>query len=136
MPGMLGGMVPRLGVSATGPRPLDEVWERFARPALWPEWAPQIRRVESSAPRLADGVTGRVHGPAGVRVDFRVEAWSDADHRWAWTVTVPGLPRPAVRMVHTVAAASDGRTSATVLVPAWLVAYLPVARLALHRLVH
>ncbi|MFD5025009.1 SRPBCC family protein [Streptomyces sp. NPDC058373] len=60
-------------VSRAGPAPPDEVWERYARPALWSRWAPQIRRVETGADRIAPGLRGRVWSYARVRVRFVVE---------------------------------------------------------------
>ena len=131
-----------IGVSASGPLDADEVWERYARPALWQTWAPQIRSVEVGVERLAGGETGRVHGPLGLAVDFTVDSWDDDAREWSWSVrprapVVRGLPGTRIRLVHGVVA--DGSGSRT-----WLrvtgfapivAAYLPVARLALHRLV-
>ncbi|WP_151081727.1 SRPBCC family protein [Nocardioides cynanchi] len=131
-----------LGVSASGPLPPDEAWERYARPGLWHTWAPQIRSVEVGVERLSGGETGRVHGPLGVAVDFRVVAWSEDTREWSWVVQpqpplVRGLRVARLRMTHGVAAQGSGsRTWLRVTGFAPLVAsYLPVARLALHRLV-
>jgi hypothetical protein len=132
-----------LGVSVTGPLPPHQVWERYARPALWPTWAPQIRSVDVGVERLTGGETGRVHGPLGLAVDFRVVTWSDDAREWSWVVQpqpplARGLRRAQLRMTHGVAAEGSGsRTWLRVTGFAPLVAlYLPVARLALHRLVH
>jgi hypothetical protein len=132
-----------LGVSASGPRSAEEVWERYARPALWSTWAPQIRRVEVEAERLSGGEHGRVHGPLGLSVDFVVDTWDEDARRWTWTVTprlpVPNVvPVPTLRLEHGVEAAGTGsvtrlRVSGPALV---VVPYLAPARLALHRLVH
>jgi hypothetical protein len=132
-----------LSASADGPCEPGEVWERYARPALWPTWAPQIRRVEVDVERLAAGTSGRVLGPVGASVDFTVDVFDDQARRWAWTVRpraalLPGVPLPTLRLEHGVDAAGTGtHTWLRVQGPLPLVAgYLPVARLALHRLVH
>jgi Polyketide cyclase / dehydrase and lipid transport len=120
---------------ATGPVPPAQVWERYAVPERWPDWAPQIARVQASAPRIGPGVTGRVWGPLGVRIRFVVTEVDERLRTWAWSVR---LGRLRLRLEHGVDA--DPAGSATWLRvhgPAPVVAaYLPVARLALHRLVH
>ena len=132
-----------LGVSASGPLSPDVVWERYARPAVWPTWSPQIRRVDVTAERLSGGETGRVHGPLGLSVDFTVDSWHEDERTWSWTVRphsspLSGLPRARMTLLHTVQ--PEGTGSCTTLVAAGfaplVAAYLPVARLALHRLVH
>lgn len=110
------------------------MWERYADPGRWAGWAPQIRRVDTDAGRIAPGVTGTVHGPPGIRVRFVVTAVDEVARTWAWDVRA-GPVRLHLR--HGVAAGADGsRTWLTVRGP-WPVpaAYLPVARIALHRLV-
>ncbi|OAA29228.1 hypothetical protein UG55_100339 [Frankia sp. EI5c] len=37
-------------LDASGPAPPQVCWERYAVPANWPSWAPQIRAVELDAP--------------------------------------------------------------------------------------
>lgn len=120
----------RAGTGARGPAPAALVWERYADPARWAGWAPQIRRVDTAAARIAPGVTGTVHGPVGIRVAFVVTAVDEAARTWAWDVRVGPL---RMHLRHGVDA--DGSTWLTVDGPAPVVAaYLPVARLALHRL--
>ena len=122
------------GVRVTGPLPPARAWERYAEPARWAGWAPQIRGVTASAERIAPGVTGRVRGPLGVRVAFVVTDVDEQRRTWAWDVRC-GPVRLHLR--HGVE--PDPRGSATWLVirgPAAVVAaYLPVARVALGRLV-
>ena len=116
-----------LTLHATGPIGPDEVWERYAVPARWSQWAPQITGVEPSAPRLAPGVTGRVRGPLGVRVRFTVTEVDEAARTWAWLARLGPL-RLALR--HGVE--PDGSTWLTVRGPAPVVLpYLPVAHIAL-----
>ena len=132
-----------LGVSASGPLTPEVVWERYARPDLWRTWSPQIRGVDVANDRLSGGETGRVHGPLGVSVDFTVDRWEEDERVWSWTVRPHGSPLSGVRrarmtLLHTVE--PDGKGSTTTLVATGfaplVAAYLPVARLALHRLVH
>ena len=122
------------GVRVTGPLPPARVWERYAVPARWAGWAPQIRGVTASADRIAPGVTGRVRGPLGVRVAFVVTDVDEQRRTWAWHVRCG-----PVRMHLRHGVEPDPRGAATWLVirgPAPVVAaYLPVARVALGRLV-
>ena len=78
-----------------------------------------------------------MHGPAGLLVRFRILQvdGSAAVRRWSWSATTAGI---TLRLGHTVEAVGTGtRTGLTVEGPSLVVAgYLPVARLALHRLVH
>lgn len=118
----------------TGPIPAAEVWERYALPARWPEWAPQINAVRASAPRISPGVTGSVCGPFGLRVRFVVSEVDERRRTWAWRVRVGPL---RLTLWHGVEPTADGAaTWLRVHGPAILVAgYLPVARTALRRLV-
>jgi hypothetical protein len=119
-----------LRTRAPGRAPAEVVWERYAVPARWPGWAPQIRRVDYGAARLAAGVGGRVHGPLGVSVAFRVNEVDPVARTWAWTVRWG-----PVRLWLRHGVEPDGATWLTVRGPAPLVAaYLPVARWALRAL--
>lgn len=129
----------RVTTHVDGPTPVEVAWERYADPMLWSTWAPQIRSVRldgrSRPGRIAPGVTGTVHALFGVSVPFAVTEVDEAAHRWSWTVHPPGL---TMRLGHTLEARSRGGTRTGLVVdgPAPVVlAYVPVARLALHRLV-
>lgn len=120
---------------ATGDVDPAEAWDRYARPARWADWSPQIRRVSASADRLVPGMTGRVHGPLGVSVPFVVDEVDEVARTWRWTVEVGPL---SLELVHDVRAAADGgtRTGLSVRGAAPLVlGYAPLAQLALQRLV-
>lgn len=73
-------------VTASGPVSVDEAWARYAAPARWSSWAPQIRGVTYGPPRLEKGAAGIVHGPLGLRVHFTV--LEVAPPSWAWRVRV------------------------------------------------
>jgi hypothetical protein len=127
-----------LSLQAHGSAPVALVWERYADPALWSSWAPQIQRVDTGLPRLAAGGTGTVragllHRPT-LGIPFRVLAVDEAAREWSWEARLGPL---RLRLEHGVTAHVDG--SATWLrvhgpLPVILV-YAPVARIALGRLV-
>jgi hypothetical protein len=128
--------VTTLTLHATGPEPPGEVWERYAVPARWPEWAPQITGVDLPVGWLAAGVRGRVHAPLGVALPFVVDSVDEAARRWSWTVAVGPV---RLRLLHWVADGPDGGSTTGLRVrgPAPLVlGYAPLARWALGRLVH
>lgn len=89
----------RAQVTVTGPAAADVAWERYARPALWPGWAPQIRSVDYSLDRLRAGTSGVVHAVPGLRVPFTVEEVDEEGRRWSWRVDALGV---RLRMTHTV----------------------------------
>jgi hypothetical protein len=120
----------RTRIEATGPATTRDMWEAYADPARWHEWAPQIRAVRPLE-RIQTGLRGEVEGLLGVRVRFEVTEVDEPTGRWTWRVEV-GPAR--LTIAHEVA---DGRTAAEIDGPAPIVlAYSPVARLALSRLVH
>lgn len=125
---------PTLTLRATGAADASTAWERYAVPALWPSWSPQISRVETAAQRIAPGAVGKVIGPLGAGVRFVIDEVDEAARTWTWRVRVG----PAtLRLFHSVDGHGDG--AATILRvqgPMPLVAgYAPLAQLALRRLV-
>lgn len=129
------------GTAVTGPRPPDEVWERYARPDLWSRWAPQIRAVRVDSDMLEAGVTGQVLGLAGTAADFVVDSWDPAARTWTWTLrprlSFPAIDLPALRLGHGVRPDGSGsRAWLTLRGPAPLVYGVFLSgRLALYRLV-
>ena len=126
----------RRQIGADGPRAADDVWDRYVRPARWPEWSPQIRSVDYPRELLAAGTSGVVHGPAGLRVRFQVidVAPGQPVRSWLWSASALGVE---LTLAHTVEATATGtRTGLTIegFAPA-VIAYLPAAQWALHRLV-
>lgn len=116
----------------------DIAWERYADPALWSTWSPQVQRVDLDAPRLVTGARGRVH--AGLLphptlpVPFVVEVVDDAARTWAWRVRLGPV---RLHLEHGVEADPGGASTWLRLRgPAPVVAaYAPLAQLALRRLV-
>jgi hypothetical protein len=126
----------RRRVTVDGPRPAEEVWDRYVHPQRWSEWSPQIRSVRYPADTIAPGTAGSVGGPGGWRARFEIVdvAATGPVRSWSWSVTAAGV---RLHLAHTVEATATGcRTGLTVegFAPA-VIAYLPIARLALRRLV-
>lgn len=122
-------------VGASGRLDPDAAWERYAVPAAWSSWSPQIRRVEASGARIVEGMAGVVHGPIGLLVSFEVLRVDERRRWWSWRVHAGPV---VLRLEHEVLARPDGGSDTTLDVdgPALVVlAYLPVATVALRRLV-
>ena len=123
-------------VEATGPADPGHVWNRYTAPDAWPSWAPHMRDVVTDADRLEAGVTGRVIGPRGVSVDFRIDDVDPGLRAWAWTV---GRGPVSVHMEHQVVPSPGGGSHATMRVvgapAAPLQPYRLLALPALRRLV-
>jgi hypothetical protein len=120
---------------ATGPLSADEAWERYALPRRWPEWSPQISRVELPVERIATGARGKLFAPGGFRLDFVIDAVDEQARTWSWTVRVAVIK---LSLAHSVAEAPGGgcRSELRTSGPAPIVAaYAPLAQVALDRLV-
>lgn len=130
-----------LTLQAHGRAPVALAWERYADPALWSTWAPQIQRVETTMTRLVPGGRGTVHaGPLPrptLGVPFEVLSVDEAAHEWSWRVRLDRLGLLRLRLEHGVTAHLTGSST-------WLrvhgplplvLGYAPVARLALGHLV-
>ncbi len=121
-------------ISVEGDAPVDLVWERYTHPTLWSDWAPQIRRVDSDDDPIEHGTRGTVHGPVFTFAPFRIRYVDHRAHVWSWWV---GLGIFGVGMDHGVDETDTGsRAWVRIHAHRYLVApYVPVARLALKRLV-
>ena len=120
-------------IEARGRAPVEEAWDRYATLARWPEWSPQISRVEASADRLALGVRGTVYLVGGLSLPFTVTSCRPEDRTWSWQVRL-GLV--TLDLDHAVYPAGSGSRATLALAgPVLLVtAYAPLARVALRRL--
>lgn len=127
-----------LTLETHGSLDVESAWERYADPDLWSTWSPQIQRVERSTPRLVTGTTGTVRAGLLPRptlpVPFTVEHVDEARREWTWRAHLGPV---TLHLDHGVVARGSGSgTWLRVSGPAVVVLpYLPVARLALGRLV-
>ena len=121
-------------IEAVGPRPTEEVWQRYVTPSQWPGWARKFRDVRGVGDPLEPGARGVVRGPLLVHLPFRIVSVDAAARRWTWRV---GLGPVAVVLDHGVDDQGDDTCAwADVHAPSALVLpYAPLARLALRRLV-
>jgi len=120
-------------IEARGPAPVEEVWDRYATLARWPEWSPQVSRVAASADRLALGVRGTVHLVGVLALPFTVTSCRPGDRTWSWQVRLGPVTLDLDHAVYP--AGSGSRTTLAVTGPALLLtAYAPLAQVALRRL--
>jgi Polyketide cyclase / dehydrase and lipid transport len=127
-----------LELRACGSASADTAWERYAEPARWSGWAPQIQRVDTAMQRLTAGGTGTVR--AGLLplptlpVPFEVLDVDETARTWSWRASLGPV---RLHLVHGVEAHENGSST-------WLrvrgpfpvvAAYAPLARFALGRLV-
>jgi len=105
------------------------MWSAYEDTSRWTEWAPHIRGVEPAGP-LEDGMRGVVAGPLGTSARFEVTCIDRAEQRWTWKVQV-GPAR--LTIAHE---GADGVAAIEIDGPAPpVIAYTPLARRALNRLV-
>ncbi len=121
-------------IAAEGPASVTEVWARYVRPSAWPQWAPQITGVTGVKDPIRSGDRGWVHGPLLSAVPFEILDIDPERQQWSWRV---GIGPVKFRLDHGVEVTDDGsRAWAHVHLAAPLVLpYLPIAKLALRRLV-
>lgn len=124
-------------VAASGPAGPDVVWDRYIHPGRWHEWSPQISSVDYPDESLRPGGRGTVHGPCGIAVKFQIIAVDREKRCWSWRVTLGGITLEMLHEVLPVNATRDvTQTTLEINGPAPIVlGYLPVARIALGRLV-
>ncbi|KYG50969.1 polyketide cyclase/dehydrase [Streptomyces sp. WAC04657] len=123
-----------LTLRAEGPAPAENVWTRYAVPALWPTWSPQIRTVRVDGGRIAPGMRGEVVSFLGVSARFVVESVDEERRRWTWRVRLGPV---RLRLRHAVLDRPAGSaTTLRIEGPALaLAAYAGPARWAMGRLV-
>jgi uncharacterized protein YndB with AHSA1/START domain len=119
--------VRHVGTSVEIDAPAPVVWDLLTDLGCWPAWGPSIRRVASTADRVAPGVTGRLQTVVGIWVPFEISRVEEG-HSWSWTVA--GVPATG----HFLSALGPDRCRVRFTV-AWVLApYLVVMRVALGRL--
>ncbi len=106
--------------------PADAVWKVLVDTDAWPRWGPTVAGAELDVDELTLGATGRVHTPIGVALPFTVTEF-EPGRRWAWSVA--GVPATS----HAVEPVGAG-CRASMAVPWWAPAYLPVCAVALQRI--
>lgn len=123
-------------IDAVGSAPAGAVWERYMNPRQWSSWATQIVGVEYAEERITAGTFGRVEGPLWIHIDFEVLDVDESEWMWTWKAWWKHR-RVGLTLRHGVASRTDGsRTWLSICgSPALIIPYLPVAKLALMRLV-
>ncbi|MFH8487579.1 SRPBCC family protein [Streptomyces longisporoflavus] len=124
----------RRTVRAAGAASVRTVWQRYADTAAWSTWAPQIRSVEAER-KLRAGMRGRVRPVVGPGIAFVVEAVDHEAHTWQWRVRLGPV---RMRLWHAVLPRDPSGTIAELRIEGPMpvvVAYAPLARRALRRLV-
>lgn len=123
----------RMALSANGAACPDTVWQRYASVEQWASWSPQIKALHCEGRRLSPGLSGTVESAVGVHAAFVVDAVDHDRRTWTWRVH---LGRIRIRLHHEVRPGRGTTPSLTMDGPQLvLVAYAPLARLAMHRLV-
>lgn len=122
-----------LTVRASGPATVPAVWEAYADPQRWHEWAPHIRRVDAIG-RLRPGLEGQVYSFAPPPVNFTVTDVDAKGRRWSWNAGLGPLRLSFDHGVDSHAAGSGTWLTMHGPFPLLLI-YAPIARLALRRLV-
>ena len=125
--------MPSLTLRATGPTPAPDVWEAYADPQRWSQWAPHIRRVEAVG-RLRPGLAGQVFSVVPPPVSFEVTDVDAKRRRWSWQAVFGPIRMSFDHGVDVCGEGSDTWLTMHGPLPL-LVLYAPIARLALHRLV-
>jgi hypothetical protein len=127
-----------LAITVRGAAPAALVWRRYTEPDLWPTWSPQIASVSCADRVIRTGSTGTVHAVLGVQVRFEVTRFDDLQRTWAWDAMLPlGIRLHLEHSVMELDASGPDRSSTGLRVSGPLpivLGYLPVARLALGRL--
>lgn len=119
----------RIRIRERGPAGKYAMWARYRDPQRWPEWAPHLRAVRAEG-ALRPGLSGEVVGIFGVRARFVVLDVDERAMRWSWRTQLGPTVLEVDHRVDEGLADLELRGS-----PPVVLAYAPVARLALRRLV-
>lgn len=115
------------GTSIEIDAPIETVWNLVSVFEHWPLWGPTIKAVDSEAPAVAAGVTGRVKTIAGPWLPFVITE-IEPGRSWHWNVagtTATG---------HYVSDLGNDRTLLKFTVPSLFALYVLVLRTGLRRL--
>ncbi|MGN6333734.1 MAG: SRPBCC family protein [Motilibacteraceae bacterium] len=135
------GLTGTLATAVEGGADVDAAWARYASPSRWPSWSPQLRAVDVAGgsdvqDRLLPGLRGTVRGPVPPALPFEVTAVDDVARAWSWTVHLGPVPLHLEHGVEPLPGRTGCRATLRMTGPWPLVlGYLPLARLALGRLV-
>lgn len=141
MTAVLGALAARavgtVSTAVDGGADVDAAWARYRQPSRWPGWSPQLSAVDVDGPdRLLPGLRGTVRGPVPPALPFEVTAVDEPARTWSWTVHLGPVP---LHLEHGVEPLADrpGCRATLRLTGPWplVLGYLPLARLALRRLV-
>ncbi|QGU04181.1 Polyketide cyclase / dehydrase and lipid transport [Corynebacterium comes] len=123
-----------------GPASPDVAWERYLHPERWITWAPHLNSVAASTPVLQRGTTGTVTALGVVTARFQVLSVDPESRSWSWVVRVGPVELVLHHSLRARAAgrAAPGTTAGITMTGPWpvLMAYRPLMRRALRRLVH
>lgn len=118
-----------------GSRDADAVWHDYVTPQRWPRWAPQIGQVDYALEQIVPGTKGTVVARGvPVRAAFRILSVDPVLRQWTWRATCLGVHLHLTHEVWQTAGGCGTRLTTTGPAPL-VVTYLPLARLALRRLV-
>ncbi|OBK33139.1 polyketide cyclase [Mycobacterium sp. 1245111.1] len=108
--------------------PPSVVWSVLVDVDAWPKWGPTVSgaRLDPPHTRLELGVTGSVQTALGISAPFVITEFEPGRH-WAWKVA--GIPATHHRVEPT-----GNYSRASMAVPWWATAYLPVCAIALRRI--
>lgn len=102
-------------------------WALLTDTHAWSQWGPSVRAVDAPQRFISAGTRGRVQTMPGLWLPFEITDWEEG-RVWAWRVG--GIPATGHRV--TPVTASSCRVA--FLIPRWAPFYVPVCRIALHRI--
>lgn len=116
-----------LNVAATLDVPAAVAWNLLTDTHTWPQWGPSVRAVDAPQRFIAACMRGRVQTTPGLWLPFEITDWEQG-RAWAWRVgRIPATG-------HRVTPVTESSCRVAFTIPRWAPFYIPVCRLALHRL--